>query len=90
MSDPWWITAAREPIGQTVQFRSERSAYVSRSEAHRQEQTVRAVLDLLAESDGVLIADDVGMGKTYEALGLACLALRHEARESDRRDPQEV
>lgn len=58
-------------------MRSDRAAYVSTAEAERQEATVRRVLDIFAIEPGALIADDVGMGKTYEALALAALALAH-------------
>jgi hypothetical protein len=42
----------------------------------RQEDTVLQVLDLLDGGPGVVIADEVGMGKTYEALGVVA-AYRH-------------
>lgn len=58
-------------------MRSERAAYVSVEEAKRQEATVRRVLDIFAAEPGALIADDVGMGKTYEALALAALAMAY-------------
>ena len=38
---------------------------------HRQEDTVLRALDHLDEEPGVVIADEVGMGKTWEALGVA-------------------
>src|SRR5690554_2800924 len=43
----------------------------------RQEDTVLRALDMLDTRPGVVLADEVGMGKTYEALGIAA-ALRHE------------
>jgi hypothetical protein len=42
----------------------------------RQEDTVLHALDLLDAGPGVVIADEVGMGKTYEALGVVA-AYRH-------------
>jgi hypothetical protein len=42
----------------------------------RQEDTVLQALDLLDEGPGIVIADEVGMGKTYEALGVVA-AYRH-------------
>ncbi|WP_257445905.1 helicase-related protein [Archangium lipolyticum] len=42
----------------------------------RQEDTVLQALDLLDVNPGVVIADEVGMGKTYEALGVVA-AHRH-------------
>jgi hypothetical protein len=48
----------------------------------RQEQTVLRALALLDDQPGVVLADEVGMGKTYEALGvIAAFAFeRPEAR----------
>lgn len=46
----------------------------------RQEDTVIRALDMLDERPGIVLADEVGMGKTYEALGIAAAA-----RESNRR-----
>lgn len=47
---------------------------MAHSEVERQEDTVLETLDRLAREPGVLIADEVGMGKTYEAIGvIACL-----------------
>ena len=42
----------------------------------RQEQTVLSALEMLGTRPGVALADEVGMGKTYEALGIAA-AVRH-------------
>ena len=42
----------------------------------RQEDTVLRALDMLDTRPGVVLADEVGMGKTYEALGVAA-AKRH-------------
>src|SRR3954451_9173455 len=43
----------------------------------RQEDTVLRALTLLDEQPGVVLADEVGMGKTYEALGVLAARL-HE------------
>ena len=46
---------------------------ISASAVRLQEDTVLAALDVLDHEPGVLLADEVGMGKTYQALGLiAC------------------
>jgi hypothetical protein len=45
-----------------------------------QEETVLAALDILDREPGVLLADEVGMGKTYQALGLLACAFQ-QARE---------
>ncbi len=42
----------------------------------RQEDTVLRALRMLDEQPGVVLADEVGMGKTYEALGV--IAARHQ------------
>ncbi|AKT41239.1 SNF2-related protein [Chondromyces crocatus] len=42
----------------------------------RQEQTVLRALELFDERPGVVLADEVGMGKTFEAIGVAA-AMRH-------------
>ena len=39
-----------------------------------QEDTVLAALSILDREPGVLLADEVGMGKTYQALGLLACA----------------
>lgn len=46
------------------------------ADIERQEDTVLRALDLLDEQPGIVLADEVGMGKTYEALGIAA-ATRH-------------
>ncbi|MBI4325141.1 MAG: hypothetical protein HY674_07735 [Chloroflexi bacterium] len=44
---------------------------VSREDAHRQEITAREILLRLARQPGVVLADEVGMGKTFVALAVA-------------------
>lgn len=44
---------------------------VSREDARRQEVTAREILQRLAKQPGVVLADEVGMGKTFVALGVA-------------------
>ena len=51
------------------------------SDVERQEDTVLRALDMLDDRPGIVLADEVGMGKTYEALGIAA-AMRHENRRS--------
>lgn len=46
------------------------------ADVRRQEQTVLAALEMLDKRPGVALADEVGMGKTYEALAIAA-AVRH-------------
>lgn len=46
------------------------------TDIERQEDTVLRALDMLDERPGIVLADEVGMGKTYEALGIAA-AIRH-------------
>ena len=49
---------------------------ISASDVERQEDTVIGALDKLDNRPGIVLADEVGMGKTYEALGIAA-AMRH-------------
>ena len=46
------------------------------SDVERQEDTVIRALNMLDDRPGIVLADEVGMGKTYEALGIAA-AMRH-------------
>lgn len=41
------------------------------SDVRRQEDTVLSGLEMLDDQPGIVLADEVGMGKTYEALGIA-------------------
>ncbi|MEO7327254.1 MAG: SNF2-related protein [Minicystis sp.] len=52
------------------------------AEVARQEATVLRALDMLDDRPGVVLADEVGMGKTFEAIGViaACLHGKPEAR----------
>lgn len=52
-------------------------ATVPARDVERQEDTVLRALALLDEQPGVVLADEVGMGKTYEALGVLAARL-HE------------
>lgn len=73
-----WYEAGNEPLQalrEVVSLAGARRAAISFDEAMRQEATVCRVLELLAADRGAVIADDVGMGKTYEALAVAALAL---------------
>jgi superfamily II DNA or RNA helicase len=55
---------------------------ISPDDAARQEATARAILARFAERPGVVLADEVGMGKTFVALGVAASVAR-----SDRKRP---
>lgn len=57
-------------------------AAVRDRDVERQEDTVLRALALLDQQPGVVLADEVGMGKTYEALGVvaACLHERPGSR----------
>jgi hypothetical protein len=46
---------------------------IPQADIERQELTVLRAWALLAQQPGVVLADEVGMGKTFEALGLAAL-----------------
>ncbi|MCY1061837.1 SNF2-related protein [Nannocystis sp. SCPEA4] len=43
---------------------------ISPSDIERQEDTVLRALEILDQNPGVVLADEVGMGKTFEALGV--------------------
>lgn len=47
------------------------------ADVERQEDTVLATLERLATQPGLVLADEVGMGKTFEALGVIA-AFRHQ------------
>ncbi|WP_461321163.1 helicase-related protein [Bradyrhizobium diazoefficiens] len=49
-------------------------------EIERQEDTVIRALDMLDDRPGILLADEVGMGKTYEALGVAAAVQKERPR----------
>lgn len=51
------------------------------SDVERQEDTVLRALDMLEDRPGIVLADEVGMGKTFEALGIAA-AIRQAKRRS--------
>lgn len=55
---------------------------ISADDAARQEVTARAILERLTERAGVVLADEVGMGKTFVALAVAAAVAL-----SDRRRP---
>lgn len=61
-----WLRAS---VGLRLDARAARDG-VRVSEVERQEDTVLRALELLERSPGVVIADEVGMGKTFEALGV--------------------
>jgi superfamily II DNA or RNA helicase len=50
---------------------------ISAADIQRQEDTVLRALSMLESRPGVVLADEVGMGKTFEALGVAA-AFRHQ------------
>lgn len=54
--------------GVRVDFRGNQKR-VSLQDARRQQATMRAVLDRLRIQPGIILSDEVGMGKTYVALG---------------------
>jgi len=44
---------------------------ISTEDAKRQEQTAKEILKRLSEQPGLILADEVGMGKTFVALAVA-------------------
>ena len=55
---------------------------ISLVEVERQEDTVLRACDMLDDIPGIILADEVGMGKTYEALGIAAVfrEIKHSSR----------
>lgn len=53
---------------------------VSADDASRQERTAQAILERLAAQPGVILADEVGMGKTFVALAVAASVALNDAR----------
>jgi len=54
---------------------------ITAEDAARQERTARAILKRLGKQPGVILADDVGMGKTFVALAVAVsVALNNKGR----------
>ncbi|KAB2911576.1 MAG: helicase [Kofleriaceae bacterium] len=51
------------------------------ADVERQEDTVLAAIERLASQPGLVLADEVGMGKTFEALGVIA-AFRHQKPEA--------
>src|SRR5690349_12695779 len=54
---------------------------ISTRDIDRQEDTVLRALEILHDNPGVVLADEVGMGKTFEALGVLA-ARAHAASDS--------
>lgn len=60
--------------------RSGSGAIVPERDVERQEDTVLRALEVLDEEPGVVLADEVGMGKTYEALGIVAARIQTQER----------
>lgn len=45
---------------------------ISKEDARRQMRTASAILDRIGSQPGIILADEVGMGKTFIALAVAC------------------
>ena len=52
---------------------------VPETDIARQEDTVLRALALLEDRPGVVLADEVGMGKTFEAIGVLAAMLHQNA-----------
>jgi hypothetical protein len=57
------------PLASCIRLRVE--GRISEKDAQRQERTARAILQRLANQPGLVLADEVGMGKTFVALAVA-------------------
>ncbi len=51
---------------------------IGKDDAQRQHRTVEAILRRLADQPGVVLADEVGMGKTFVALGVALIVAQQD------------
>ncbi|MCA6098166.1 DEAD/DEAH box helicase [Bradyrhizobium australafricanum] len=58
-------------LGERLDLRNDR---VSDSDALRQQRTIAEILRRLGHQPGIVLADEVGMGKTFVALGVAMIA----------------
>ena len=58
-------------LGERLDLRNDR---VSNSDALRQHRTIAEILRRLGNQPGIVLADEVGMGKTFVALGVAMVA----------------
>jgi superfamily II DNA or RNA helicase len=56
------------------------TARVPAEDGARQHATVRAIIERLGSQAGVILADEVGMGKTFVALGVAVMAALADSR----------
>lgn len=66
-----WPIKNGDDIGARLHLKNKR---ISDQNAERQTRTVSEILRRLEEQPGVVLADEVGMGKTYVALGVAMMA----------------
>ncbi len=58
-------------LGERLDLRNDR---IGNSDALRQQRTIADILRRLGNQPGIVLADEVGMGKTFVALGVAMLA----------------
>jgi len=58
-------------------------AGIGEKDAERQMQTARAIVEALRDQPGIVLADEVGMGKTYVTLGVVASVLLSTPRSSD-------
>lgn len=58
-----------------IQLGGAGSQHIAPEDGKRQEATARAILQDLCRQPGVILADEVGMGKTYVALGVVASVL---------------
>ena len=85
MSIEWRLSDAIQLGGvtDTVQAAVEdarQQEQIAPDDAVRQERTARRILDALREQPGIVLADEVGMGKTYVALAVMASVLEWRGR----------
>ena len=63
------------PLADCVNLSGTGKVSIEVRDAERQTVTAKAILDDLANQSGIVLADEVGMGKTYVALAVAASVL---------------
>lgn len=59
------------PFEWDPRVRLDGSSVISVEDARRQERTAREIVDRLNNQPGLILADEVGLGKTFVALAVA-------------------
>ena len=71
--EPFKKQISPEDVGELIDLTVEDDAKETQSMAELQRQGIAALYNILCKHDFSYLADEVGMGKTYQALGLAAI-----------------